>query len=104
MRSYAASVMLVGLTKRLLLTGWLVTSFLVVPARATELKAATAAAFDHYMRTSEDRMSDDLHAGNFLIIDRMPTARSRHASPCTTPPMIGAQSRTTDLRSSSSMR
>jgi hypothetical protein len=71
--------MLVGLTKRLLLTGWLVTRLLVVPARTTELKATTAAAFDDYTRATEVRMSDELRGGHFLIIDNLPETRRQEA-------------------------
>jgi hypothetical protein len=52
---------------------------LVVPARATERKATTSAAFDDYIRATEARMSDELRAGHFLVIDNLPETRRREA-------------------------
>src|SRR6202140_2099442 len=44
-------------------------------ARATELKADTAAAFDRYVRAMEARMDEEVRLDQFLIIDRLPDAR-----------------------------
>ena len=41
-------------------------------ARATELKPETAAAFDRYIRVTEERMDDELRAGRFFVIDSLP--------------------------------
>lgn len=71
--------MLIGVTKRLLPAGWIVASWLVVPARTTDLKAATATAFDDYIRSTEVRLSDELRAGHFLIIDQLPETKRQEA-------------------------
>jgi hypothetical protein len=45
------------------------------PASATQLQPQTVAAFDSYIRATEERMADDLRQGDFLIIDRLPESR-----------------------------
>jgi hypothetical protein len=45
----------------------------VCPAQGVELKTETAAAFDHYVRLSEQRMQHDLRSGRFLWMDDLPT-------------------------------
>ena len=49
------------------------------PARASELKSETAAAFDHYAQVTEARMNDDLEKDHFLAIDRLPDPRRQAA-------------------------
>src|ERR1035438_6088112 len=44
----------------------------VTAARATELKAETAAAFDRYVRAMEARMDEDTGRNQFLVVDRLP--------------------------------
>ena len=48
------------------------------PSEGSELKPATVAAFDQYIRATEARMEDDLHQGDFFFIDRLPE-NQRHA-------------------------
>lgn len=63
--------------RRLILTCALVV--LLPPlAHAVDLQPQTAAAFNHYIQATEQRMDDDLHDGCFLVIDRLPeSARER---------------------------
>ena len=42
------------------------------PAQAVELKKETEAAFDRYVRSSEQRMQNDLRGGHFLWVDELP--------------------------------
>jgi hypothetical protein len=55
------------------LLGWIILIVLAAPpARSTELKPQTVAAFDEYVRLTENRMSDDLRGNHFLAIDSLP--------------------------------
>ena len=55
-----------------------VTTLLVPRANSAELKSDTAAAFDRYIRATEQRMAGDLATGHFLVVDSLPTpARQR---------------------------
>ena len=62
----------------LLLVVWTAAGPLVPPAEGSELKAATLAAFDRYIRATEARMEDDLREGHFFFVDRLPDNR-RHS-------------------------
>jgi len=62
----------------LLLIVWTAAGMLVPPAEGTELKSATLAAFDRYIRVTEARMEDDLREDHFFFVDRLPDNR-RHA-------------------------
>jgi len=62
----------------LLLVVWIAAGLLVPPAEGAELKSATVAAFDRYIRVTEARMEDDLREGHFFFVDRFPDNR-RHA-------------------------
>jgi hypothetical protein len=53
----------------------MVVNFAASPARASELRPETIAAFDRYVHATEARMDDDLRDGNFLYMDRMPGER-----------------------------
>ena len=46
-----------------------------LPVAAEQLKAATVAAFNHYVELTEQRMAKDLNAGGFLRIDTLPAAQ-----------------------------
>jgi hypothetical protein len=46
---------------------------------ASNLKPETAAAFDRYIAATETQMDDDLRAGRFLIVDRLPELERRQA-------------------------
>ena len=59
-------------TQRIVAT--LCLSLSLVSARAAVLKSETAAAFDQYVRVTEDQHGTDLRKGRFLIIDRLPDA------------------------------
>jgi hypothetical protein len=61
----------------LLLVVWTAAGPLVPPAEGAELKAATLAAFDRYIRATEARMEDDLREDHFFFIDRLPDNRRR---------------------------
>ena len=55
-----------------------ISALLVPPASAAELKSETIAAFDRYIRATEERMADDIRDGNFMIVDSLPdTARNQ---------------------------
>jgi hypothetical protein len=62
---------LIAAEKKCLLR-WLVLGALVAQVRGAELKTDTAAAFDGYIRATEVQHADDLRAGHFLAIDRLP--------------------------------
>ena len=64
------------ITALLLLAG-IAAGLLVPPAEGAELKSATVAAFDRYVRVTESRMDDDLRENYFLFIDRLPEVRRR---------------------------
>ena len=49
------------------------------PARATELKPETVAAFDRYVAAAEARMDNDLRLDQFLAIDRLPDVARQEA-------------------------
>jgi hypothetical protein len=61
-----------GPTKTVLIIAWIVAALVASPARASELTPETTAAFDLYMRLTEQRMKDDLRDDHFLYIDRLP--------------------------------
>lgn len=61
----------------LLLVVWIAAGLLVPPAEGSELKAATLAAFDRYIRATEARMEDDLREGHFFFVDRLPDNHRR---------------------------
>ncbi len=54
---------------------WMVAGMMAPPARASELRPETVAAFDRYFRATDARMSDDLRDGNFLYMDSLPADR-----------------------------
>jgi hypothetical protein len=56
-----------------------VATLLVPGADGVELKAETAAGFDHYVHAAEERMAGDLRDGRFLVIDSLPDAARKHA-------------------------
>lgn len=60
-------------TRSLLLAGCLV--FVLAPrrAQASELKAETILAFNHYVQLVESRLNNDLRGGNFLYLDSLPS-------------------------------
>jgi hypothetical protein len=64
---------------------WLLLDLFLISAHAAVLKPETAAAFDQYVRVTEDLQASDLRRDRFLIIDRLPDtsrpemyARLRH--------------------------
>lgn len=68
----------VGHKARRVIAACVIAALLVLPANAVELKSETVVAFDRYIRASEERMSEDLRNGNFLIVDGFPSeARNR---------------------------
>ncbi len=50
-----------------------------MPARATELKPETVAAFERYVKVTEAQMDDDVRHNQFLIMDRLPDSQRRGA-------------------------
>jgi hypothetical protein len=51
---------------------------LLAPASyASELKSATEAAFNHYIRATESQMDSGSGMGQFLVVDRLPDAERR---------------------------
>ena len=64
-----------GPTKTVLIIAWIVTALVASPALASELTPETTAAFDRYIRLTEERMKDDLRDNHFLYIDRLPEER-----------------------------
>jgi hypothetical protein len=60
------------LKARILAMVCVVTTLLVPPTNAAELKSETAAAFDRYIRATEKQIADDLPTGHFLLIDSLP--------------------------------
>src|SRR5258707_12888126 len=59
-------------SKTILRIVWIVAALMALPARAAELTPETTAAFDRYVRLTEDRMRDDVRDDHFLYIDRLP--------------------------------
>ena len=59
---------------RSLLTAIIIAALLGAPAAAAELHARTVAAFDRYVRISEQRMDSD---GSFLWVDGLPDSQKR---------------------------
>ena len=55
---------------------WILPSFLGASAYAADLKPETTAAFGRYVAATEAQMENDVGLGQFLIVDRLPTARS----------------------------
>ena len=62
-------------TTAVLLIGWTAAGLLVPPADGAELKSATVAAFDIYIRATEARMEDDLREDHLFFFDRLPGDR-----------------------------
>lgn len=58
---------------------WGILLLCVPPAPAAELKPATVAAFECYIRATEARMDEDLREGRFLFVDRLPSERRHEA-------------------------
>jgi hypothetical protein len=56
-----------------------VAGLLLPHTHAAELRTETAAAFDRYIRATEERMADDLRDDRFLILDRLPEGRRQEA-------------------------
>lgn len=50
-----------------------------IPARASQLKPETAAAFERYVALTEARMDDDVRLDQFLAIDRLPDLQRKQA-------------------------
>jgi len=48
-------------------------------ANASELRPETVAAFDRYIHATEERMSNDLSHGRFLVIDNLPASSRQQA-------------------------
>jgi hypothetical protein len=70
----------VGRTRKIVLLGWIILiAFAASPARSTELKPQTVAAFDEYVRRTENRMSDDLRENHFLAVDSLPDVMRQQA-------------------------
>lgn len=65
--------------KRWLAFFCVVASLLGTAVNATELKPATATAFDRYIRATEERMAEDLGRGHFLIVDNLPDSGRQQA-------------------------
>jgi len=68
-----------GFMKRTAILICILVSLIAVPARASELKDETVAAYDRYVRATEARMKDDLGNSGFLAIDRLPENRRQKA-------------------------
>lgn len=66
---------LIACKMKVLAAGWAVSGLLAVPGHATELRPETAAAFDRYIRATEERMGEDSKEDRFLLIDRQPNGR-----------------------------
>ena len=66
-------------TARTLIATCAVSALLAPPASATELKPETVAAFDRYIRATEQRMADDLRDGHFFIVDCLPDPERNQA-------------------------
>jgi hypothetical protein len=62
-----------------LVIGWAVAGLFVPSAQAAELKPATVAAFERYIRATEARMDDDWRHDRFFVMDRLPGDRRREA-------------------------
>lgn len=62
-----------------LVAAWLAAGLLAAPAQAAELKPVTVAAFDRYVRASEERMRGGLKDGHFLYVDGLPEAERQEA-------------------------
>ncbi len=56
---------------------WLLLGLPAVSAHAAVLKPETVAAFDQYIRVTEDLQASDLRRDRFLIIDRLPDTPRR---------------------------
>ena len=65
---------LVGKNLRVLLAVWAVAGLFVPPLDSAELKTETVAAFDRYIRATEERMAEDSCSDRFLIMNRLPDA------------------------------
>lgn len=61
-------------TQRTITTLCLLLGLSLASAHAAVLKSETAAAFDQYIRVTEDLQASDLRRDRFLIIDRLPDA------------------------------
>lgn len=66
-----------GITRKWLLAGGVALGLFSFSLRAANLKPATAAAFDRYIKSAEVQADKDLHGDSFLFIDRLPDA-DRH--------------------------
>jgi hypothetical protein len=61
-------------TARVVLLSGMLVCLAAQPAKAAELKAETAAAFERYVGASEARIKSELHNGVFLFVDELPGA------------------------------
>lgn len=50
-------------------------ALLVPPANAAELKPETGAAFDSYIRVTEQQRADELRTGHFFVLDNLPDSK-----------------------------
>lgn len=58
---------------------WILLGLLAPASYASELKPATEAAFNRYIRATESQMDSDSGMTQFLVIDRLPEAERRSA-------------------------
>src|ERR1700693_272685 len=73
------AVALVGKNLRVLLVAWAVAGLFVPPVDSADLKAETVAAFDRYIRATEERMAEDSCNRRFLVMDHLPDALRQEA-------------------------
>jgi hypothetical protein len=67
------------ITHKWLLVGGVALGLFSFSLEAANLKPATAAAFDRYVKSVEAQSDKDLHGDTFLFIDRLPDAERREA-------------------------
>jgi hypothetical protein len=67
-------VALVGKNLRVLLAAWAVAGLFVPPLDSAEPKTETVAAFDRYIRATEERMAEDSCSHRFLVMNRLSDA------------------------------
>jgi hypothetical protein len=56
---------------------WGLGAFLAAPARASDLKPETSAAFDRYIEATEAQMESDAGLTQFLVVDHLPDAEKQ---------------------------
>lgn len=71
----------VAAPRKTLYAFWILATLAGMPASATEaqLKPATIASFDRYIRSVEARMDDDIRQNRFLIVDHLSDPRRQQA-------------------------